>query len=67
MSMITEVETLVESLAEFGLCPTEWVITQQESLIYKIQNKEEPQFFFKGNISFENGRKKWGSICLAGL
>lgn len=67
MSMIAEIETLIESLADFGLCPAEWIITEQESLIYKIQNKEEPQFFFRGSISFENGCKKWSSICLAGL
>lgn len=67
MLIVAEVETLIESLAEFGLCPAEWIVTELESHSYRIQNKEEPQFYFKGRISFENGRKKWGSIYLAGL
>lgn len=67
MSLIAEIEPLIESLAEFGLCPAEWIVTEQDSQIYRIQNKKEPQFYFKGNVSFENGRKKWGSIFLAGL
>ncbi len=67
MKMAAELESLIESLSDFGLCPSEWIITEQESQIYRIENREEPQFFFKGNIRLEAGRIKWNTIFLAGL
>lgn len=67
MTMAAELKPLIESLSDFGLCPTEWTITKQESQIYRIENRKEPQFFFKGNIRYEAGRIKWNIISLAGL
>lgn len=67
MNVATELESLNESLSDFGLCPAEWTITEEDTFLFKIENIEEPQFYFKGNIKVEDGRRKWGSISLAGL
>lgn len=58
---------LTTTLSEYGLCPEEWVVINKGRKIYTIQNIQQPEFFFKGIIKFENGRRKWHSICLAGL
>ena len=62
-----ELSTLNSSLADFGLAPDEWYLIKEDSLSYKITNKYEPNFFFRGRIQFSNGRKKWGSIYLISL
>lgn len=67
MNILQDLDTLSNSLSEFGLCPTEWHIIEEDHYIYKIENKKEPHFYFQGKIKFENGHKKWRSIHLAGL
>ena len=67
MNTFQELEALKNSLSDYGLCPTEWLIIEEEVCNYKIENKEEPLFFFRGKIKLENGLKKWGAIRLAGL
>lgn len=67
MNIFTELESLNRSLSDFGLCPSDWIVTEEESHVYKIENIEEPHFYFRGNIKLENGLKKWGAISLAGL
>lgn len=67
MNNLQELDVLNSSLSDYGLCPTEWQIIEEEDWLYKIQNKEEPHFFFRGKIKYVNGHKKWRSIRLAGL
>ncbi|MEK6627615.1 MAG: hypothetical protein AABY53_03230 [Bdellovibrionota bacterium] len=62
-----ELILLSNSLSDFGLSPTEWCLMKEDCTSYKITNKIEPNFFFRGQIQFKNGRKRWGSIQLAGL
>jgi hypothetical protein len=62
-----DLNLLNNSLSEYGLKPKEWHIIKEDGVSYKILNKTEPDFFFRGKIKYENGRKKWGSIRLAGL
>ncbi len=62
-----ELSLLGNSLADFGLSPEEWLIIKEDSLSYKITNKCEPSFYFRGRIQFRNGRREWSSIHLAGL
>ncbi|MEQ1723014.1 MAG: hypothetical protein ABL930_07535 [Pseudobdellovibrio sp.] len=63
----TDLNLLNNSLSEYGLKPNEWNIIKEDCVSYKIFNKTEPEFFFRGKVKYENGRKKWGSIRLAGL
>jgi hypothetical protein len=63
----TDLNLLNNSLSEYGLKPNEWNIIKENCGHYKILNKTEPDFFFRGKIKYEKGRKKWGSIQLAGL
>ncbi len=65
--MQTDLNLLNNSLSEYGLKPNEWNIIKENGGSYKIFNKTEPDFFFRGKIKYEKGRKKWGSIQLAGL
>ena len=58
---------LSNSLADFGLSPAEWQLVKEDSTSYRIANKAEPNFFFRGRTLFSRGRKKWSSIQLAGL
>lgn len=67
MNILQELDILNNSLSDFGLCPSDWLVIKEDSCVYKIENKEEPHFFFRGKVKFENGRKKWRSIRLAGL
>ncbi len=67
MKMTAELELLNEGLADFGLCPIDWVVTEEDDLFYKIINIEEPYFYFKGTVRYENGNKKWNAITLAGI
>ena len=60
-------DLLNNSLASYGLRPTEWQLIKEDGTGYKIANKMEPSFFFRGKTKYENGRKKWSSIYLAGL
>ena len=62
-----ELSLLSNDLSNYGLCPIEWFLIQEDSVSYKIANKQEPGFYFRGRIQFKNGRKKWSSIHLAGL
>lgn len=67
MKILQELSVLNKSLSEFGLCPTDWTIIEEDVHIYKIENNEEPDFYFRGSVKFENGRKIWGSIQLVGF
>ena len=58
---------LISGLSDYGLCPAEWLVTKEHGTVYKIENLLEPGFFFRGKVKFENGRKKWISIHLAGI
>lgn len=58
---------LSEGLAEFGLCPHDWSLIKEDSLNYKITNKTEPKFYFRGRIHFKNGKRQWLSIRLVSL
>lgn len=62
-----ELDLLNSSLSDYGLCPKEWHIIKEDSIDYRIANKTEPDFFFRGRVKYEKGRKKWTSIQLAGL
>ena len=67
MGMLAELESLKQGLSDFGLCPLDWLVTEEDGQFYKIENIEEPYFYFKGSIKFENGCKKWNAISLVGL
>lgn len=62
-----ELTQLINSLSNYGLSPADWCLMKIDSMNYRIANKTEPNFFFKGQIQFINGRKRWSSIQLAGL
>gem|GEM_PF-1159825 len=62
-----ELASLSKSLSEYGLSPAEWELIKEDRVNYKIANKYEPKFFFRGRIQFRRGRKIWGSIQLAGI
>lgn len=67
MNNLWDIEILKNGLAEFGLCPDDWNVSKENGLFYKIENIDEPHFFFKGYIKLENGYTKWDTIRLAGL
>lgn len=58
---------LSSQLSEFGLCPTEWALTQDSNLQIKIQNKYHDSFYFMGSIKKQNGKKSWKNIQLISL
>lgn len=62
-----DLTSLNKGLSEYGLSPTDWQISKVVGIHYKIVHKNEPEFFFHGKVKFKNGRKKWGSIQLAGI
>ena len=62
-----EQNTLTKSLSDYGLSPSDWHIKHQEGNIYRIENKDEPHFFFRGTVHKKKGRREWGSISLSGL
>ena len=62
-----EMESLVKSLSDYGLSPSEWLIKKEKGCIYKIENRNEPSFFFRGVVSIKRGRREWGSISLSGF
>lgn len=53
-------------LTEFGLRPTEWQIVQKNSQKFMIQNTDENNFYFIGEVQPTN-KNKWKSIRLASL
>lgn len=64
---LIETSSLNKDLSDFGLKPNDWYLIQEDGLIYRIENKNEPTFFFKGRVHFRKGKKKWRSIYLAGI
>lgn len=62
-----EIAALTHSLSEYGLSPADWKIAKESCDLYKISNKSEPDFYFKGKTKYEKGRKKWANIQLVSL
>jgi hypothetical protein len=62
-----EHEKLRLSLADFGLFPGDWKLSNERNDHYLIINRDSPEFFFKGRTTRKEGQKKWISIQLAGI
>ena len=63
----SEMMHLNSSLADYGLRPEDWEIIPEQLNEFKIENIEEPSFFFKGTTVLKKGRKIWQKIQLLGL
>ena len=59
--------SLQRGLTEYGLSPEDWLLTQEDDLLYRIAHLREPEFFFRGTVQLQDGERKWKSITLAGL
>lgn len=55
---------LQKDLANFGLNPIDWEIHREKGAHYKIQNKHEKSFTFKGRAE---KACKWQSLSLLSL
>lgn len=53
-------------LTHFGLQPVDWNIIRQDSSRFVIQNKDESDFYFIGEVKKQN-HNDWNYIRLAGL
>ena len=62
-----ELTVLAKNLSEFGLRPIDWKLSKKSDDSVKIENKEEPSFYFIGKLKSEEGQPKWTSIQLASL
>jgi hypothetical protein len=60
-------QDLTIELSDYGLKPEEWSITKEDNFSYKIENKKEPSFYFRGKTLLQNGKRRWKAIQLAGL
>lgn len=57
--------TLSSQLAEFGLCPDDWLIEKEGNQKFKIKNIESPDFYFIGELSEK--KMKWQKLTLAAI
>lgn len=62
-----ELTVLAKSLSQFGLRPIDWKLSKKSEDCVKIENKEEPSFYFIGKLKLEDGQTKWNTIQLASL
>jgi hypothetical protein len=58
---------LKESLKNFGLRPTDWVIKAKSDNTYRIENSDTPEFYFEGVTKQHFGKQVWKKIYLRGF
>ena len=54
-------------LKQFGLCPKEWETKHESSNLYRIQNKNDRNFYFNGYTKNVKGSKIWERIYLKNI
>lgn len=62
-----EIKSLMNCLSEYGLSPSDWQIIREKGRTYKIENRYEPGFHFRGTATFKKDRLEWRSISLSGI
>lgn len=62
-----ESEMLQLELSNFGLSPTDWVIKKESKYFYKIENRNDPDFYFNGMTKATRRRTKWNRIILKSI
>lgn len=62
-----ENEMLQLELSSYGLSPSEWVIKKESRHFYKIENRDDPEFYFNGMTKTNRQRIKWNRIMLKSI
>lgn len=62
-----ESEMLHLELSSYGLSPADWVIKKESKYFYKIENRNDPNFFFSGITKPTRLRYKWNRIVLKSI
>lgn len=62
-----ENEMLQLELSSYGLSPSEWVIKKESQYFYKIENRNDPEFYFNGMAKTNRQRIRWNRIILKSI
>ena len=58
---------LNSTLKTYGLCPAEWIVKYQSENVYRIENREAPEFYFEGKTVDKPETSTWKKIYLKSI
>jgi hypothetical protein len=60
-------QELTKQLSTYGLNPAEWTLRPESLDLFKIQSKEDKNFFFVGKAEKKDAKIHWISIELLSI
>jgi len=59
------IQKLQAELKAFGLNPSHWVVVPSQTRQYRVQNKIDKNFYFRGQIEVKKEKARWKTLELA--
>ncbi len=61
------VQSLLESLRDYGLNPAEWMLRRQPRETFQIVHRQNRDFVFEGQLARQGSKHPWKSITLISI